>query len=378
MKRWTALLLALCMALTMAACAPKEEETARGADVLSQVTGLDPDAVMLTVDGREVTNQMYLYWLAYATENIGSSMPNWVDDAGLLKWDEAVTEDMTVEELVRQEALNTAKMYMVVENWAEQYGIALTDDEAAIIDQDLDTYAQQLGGQEMYDAYLWDQGLTADLNRRLTHTYYLYSKFHEAAMEPGSPLYIEDEVLYQYDGITPDTVLVDHILLTKGDDAAANAEAYAAMEKILEMLGQAGDSAASVFSYVADQVSQDPGRSSFPYGYLVTEDAEFLPEFKEAALSLEEGQYSGIVETDAGYHILLRRPIRQYVADEYLSGLISVAMDNAEVTYSEAYDALDIRQFQIDYQTYTALHSAVKDLTGAQEEETSDAGDTQA
>ena len=378
MKRFAALFLALCMALTATACSPKEEETPKGPDVLSQVSGLDADAVMLTVDGREVTNQMYLYWLAYTMESLSASMPGWVDDAGLLKWDEMADENLTVEDVVRQETLNTAKMYMVVENWAEDYDITLTEDETAIIDQDLDTYAQQLGGQEMYDAYLWDQGLTADLNRRLTHTYYLYSKFHEAAMEPGSPLYIEDEVLYQYDGITPDTVLVDHILLTKGDDAAANAEAYAAMEKILEMLGQAGDSAASVFSYVADQVSQDPGRSSFPYGYLVTEDADFLPEFKEAALSLEEGQYSGIVETDAGYHILLRRPIRQYVADDYLSELITVAMDNAEVTYGEAYDALDIRQFQIDYQTYTALHSAVDELIGAKEEETSDTDDTQA
>ena len=145
MKRIAALLLALCLTFTLAACAPQEEETVKGADVLSQVSGLDADAVMLTVDGREVTNQMYLYWLTYTMESLSSSMPSWVDDAGLLKWDEAASEDMTVEELVRQETLNTAKMYMVVENWAEKYGIALTEDETAIIDQDLDSYAQQLG-----------------------------------------------------------------------------------------------------------------------------------------------------------------------------------------------------------------------------------------
>ena len=154
------------------------------------------------------------------------------------------------------------------------------------------------------------------------------------------------------------------------------------VEQILEMLDQAGDSAPSVFSYIADQVSQDPGRSYYPNGYLVTEDADFLPEFKEAALALEENEYSGIVETEAGYHIILRRPIRQYVADDYLSGLMTVAMDNAEVTYSEAYETLDVRQFQIDYQTYSALHSAVQELTDAAEEnsgDTSDStGDTQA
>ena len=383
MKRLTALLLALCMMLTMVACAPEEEDTAaQGEGVYYEVTGLDPEAVMLTVDGLEVTNRMYLYWLVYTMESLSSSMPDLVDDAGLLKWDEEVSEGQTVEDLVREETLNTAKMYMTVENWAEEYGITLTDDEKAIIDQDLDSYAEQLGGEEMYEAYLWDQGITDELNRRLSYDYYTYSKFHDATMEPGSPLYITDDVLYQYEEITPDTVLADHILLTKGEDAEANMEAYAAMEQILEMLDQAGDSAPAVFSYIAGQISQDPGRSYYPNGYLVTEDADFLPEFKEAALALEENEYSGIVETEAGYHIILRRPIRQYVADDYLSGLMTVAMDNAEVTYSEAYETLDVRQFQIDYQTYSALHSAVQELTDAAEEnsgDTSDStGDTQA
>lgn len=383
MKRLTALLLALCMMLTMVACAPEEEDTAaQGEGVYYEVTGLDPEAVMFTVDGLEVTNRMYLYWLVYTMESLSSSMPDLVDDAGLLKWDEEVSEGQTVEDLVREETLNTAKMYMTVENWAEEYGITLTDDEKAIIDQDLDSYAEQLGGEEMYEAYLWDQGITDELNRRLSYDYYTYSKFHDATMEPGSPLYITDDVLYQYEEITPDTVLADHILLTKGEDAEANMEAYAAMEQILEMLDQAGDSAPAVFSYIAGQISQDPGRSYYPNGYLVTEDADFLPEFKEAALALEENEYSGIVETEAGYHIILRRPIRQYVADDYLSGLMTVAMDNAEVTYSEAYETLDVRQFQIDYQTYSALHSAVQELTDAAEEnsgDTSDStGDTQA
>lgn len=383
MKRLTALLLALCMMLTMVACAPEEEDTAaQGEGVYYEVTGLDPEAVMFTVDGLEVTNRMYLYWLVYTMESLSSSMPDLVDDAGLLKWDEEVSEGQTVEDLVREETLNTAKMYMTVENWAEEYGITLTDDEKAIIDQDLDSYAEQLGGEEMYEAYLWDQGITDELNRRLSYDYYTYSKFHDATMEPGSPLYITDDVLYQYEEITPDTVLADHILLTKGEDAEANMEAYAAMEQILEMLDQAGDSAPAVFSYIAGQISQDPGRSYYPNGYLVTEDADFLPEFKEAALALEENEYSGIVETEAGYHIILRRPIRQYVADDYLSGLMTVAMDNAEVTYSEAYETLDVRKFQIDYQTYSALHSAVQELTDAAEEnsgDTSDStGDTQA
>ena len=112
----------------------------------------------------------------------------------------------------------------------------------------------------------------------------------------------------------------------------------------------------------------DPGElPCYVEGFTLSD--ERLQPVPANALALEENQYSGIVETDAGYHIILRRPIRQYVADQYLSDLISVAMDNAEMTYSDAYNTLDIRQFQIDYQTYTALHSAVRELTEAEDDD---------
>lgn len=377
MRRISALLLALLMTVSLTACSsPEEDAPTAGSEegLFYEVTGLDPDAVMLTADGKDITVGMYLYWLVYTMSSV-STVSDWVDDAGLLKWDEEVSEGETVRDLVLEETLNTAKLYMIVENWADQYGFTLTDEEEQSVQAELDTMAQQLGGEEAYQAYLWDMGLTEEMNQRLTRVYYLYAKMLASVTEEGSPLYITDEVLYQYEGITEDTILADHILLLTGEDEEENQALYATMEQLLQTLRSADPSEASLlFNYLADNISEDTGRAYYPNGYLLTEDSDYVQEFKDAAFALEENEFSDIVTTEYGYHIIMRKPIREYVADQYLSELLTVAIDNADVTFSDAYNTFDVEQFQVDYQTYTALHSAVKDML-ALNQEASDSGD---
>ena len=378
MKRIAALLLALLLSVSLAACAAPEEETpaGEGESLFFEVTGLEPDAVMLTVDGKDVTVGMYLYWLVY-TMSTFSTASEWVDDAGLLKWDTETAEGETVRDLVLEETLNTAKLYMIVENWAEQYGFNLTAAEEQSLQADIDSMETQLGGEEAFEAYLWDMGLTRELNERLTRVYYLYAKMMTSVTEEGSPLYITDEELYQYEGITEDTILADHILLLTTEDEEQNQYLYETMEQVLQALRDAGEDVSLVFNYLADNMSQDTGRAYYPNGYLLTEDSEYVQEFKDAAFALEENEFSDIVTSEFGYHIIMRKPIREYVAEQYLSERMTAAIDSAEVTFSELYDTLDIQQFQIDYQTYTALHSAVRDMLELRDQEAAE-GDSAA
>ena len=101
MRRISALLLALLMTVSLTACSsPEEDAPTAGSEegLFSEVTGLDPDAVMLTADGKDITVGMYLYWLVYTMSSV-STVSDWVDDAGLLKWDEEVSEGETVRDL---------------------------------------------------------------------------------------------------------------------------------------------------------------------------------------------------------------------------------------------------------------------------------------
>lgn len=358
MKKLLSLVCAACL-LALSGCGG-----ASGSDSLSyELAGLDPQETMLTVEGRAVSAELYLYWLQYACSMAVSTGA--VDEAGALQWDYTYADGVTAEEYILGEALNQAKTYMLIEQWAEDYGVELTGEEEAAVDEEIAYYVEQLGGQEAYETYLGQIGISAAGNRRMTKDFYLYSKLLDMTKEVGSPLYIDDEELYLYDGITADTVLVDHILFLTGGDAADDQVRYDTLEQVRQSLLEAeGTFRTDLFNYIADTYSEDTGRAYYPNGYLVTEDANFVEPFLEAALALEEGEVSEIVTSEYGYHLLLRKPIRDYVADAHLGGLLMVAADNAEVTYSAAYEALDRRAYYAAYQAHLAEAAAGAEEAG--------------
>ena len=67
---------------------------------------------------------------------------------------------------------------------------------------------------------------------------------------------------------------------------------------------------------------------------------------KDALAPLEEGQYSGILETEQGFCILRRLKLDAAVAREaYFDALLQRAADEAQVQCSKAYEELDVAEF---------------------------------
>lgn len=95
----------------------------------------------------------------------------------------------------------------------------------------------------------------------------------------------------------PDTIEASHILCSAGGDAEA------ARSQIDTLASQIADGAD--FGDLAREHSECPSSrqggalGSFGRGAMV-------PEFEEAAFALEVGETSGVVETDFGYHLILR------------------------------------------------------------------------
>lgn len=83
---------------------------------------------------------------------------------------------------------------------------------------------------------------------------------------------------------------------------AALAEIKPQMDEVLSLL----DSGEMTFTEAIDKYNQDEGMIYFPDGYEVCEGFDqYVPEFTEAALALEKaGDYSGLVSTTYGYHII--------------------------------------------------------------------------
>lgn len=343
MKKRTALFVSLVLALALlAGCTP------RPSGLFYELTGIDPAAAMLRVEGREVPAERYLYWVLDAADYIVREFPDLCGADGLPDWEAEVEPGVSVKDYILRDALDTAKMYVIVEKWAEDYGVTLSEASEQALDQELKSAAEQMGGEEAMARYLASRGLSEESYRWMARLFYLYANMLALTKEEGSPLYIEDEVLYQFEDVTPESVLADHILLLFPEEESERKAARESMDQVLAAI-LADEEPAAAFQFVADNYSEDEGRAYYPNGYLVTAEAPYVQAFKDTALSLEEYEISGVVESEFGWHIIMRKPLRDYVADLYLAERITEAMEEASVEWEDCAEAFSLEAFYAAY-----------------------------
>ncbi|HOV63163.1 MAG TPA: peptidyl-prolyl cis-trans isomerase, partial [Spirochaetia bacterium] len=99
----------------------------------------------------------------------------------------------------------------------------------------------------------------------------------------------------------PERVRASHILIAyeKGATPQQRKDAYSRIEAIKERI-QAGEP----FSALAKEYSDCPsGKDGGDLGFFARGD--MVPEFENAAFSLNTGEMSGIVESEFGFHLIL-------------------------------------------------------------------------
>ena len=228
---------------------------------------------------------------------------------------------------------------------------------------------------------LWEMGITQEDFDRVSAASYYYQHLLTLAQDPASDL-------YQAPG--ENDAYVDHILLmTKdketneplGEEEAAEKKAKA--EELLTQLQETDPAELeALFTQLADENGEDEGRSEGK-GYLINESTNFVQEFKDAAFALQPGQISGIVESDYGYHILMRKDLTEdHLASiaalglsNYLDGQLAEMAENVE--RNEKLDAIDVKDFITSYrEAVMALHPELNTEDDAQDgEDAGNAGD---
>src|SRR5699024_10581207 len=88
------------------------------------------------------------------------------------------------------------------------------------------------------------------------------------------------------------------------------------------------------FAVLAETYSDEPNRDQHPVGYTFTLGDGTLPEAcEEAVQALDEGQWSGVVEAEDGFYLLLRKPVDlEAVAPDYFDALLQAAADSADLS----------------------------------------------
>lgn len=336
MRRIITAALACALLLTLAACGGKG--TPPGDDLLSRVSGTPSDEPGLTVDGREVEAWRYLYWLAYTCDSIQTAY----DDAGTeLDWDAAFGEG-TLADYAAEQALADTVLYAVVENMAEDQDCALTEEDRAAMEADWTAAAEAAGGEDAYLTDLGRLGLDRTRAETLAATAYLYDRLRQSAGDPESGACPTAEDLAAF-GADSGYLTLDFIRVDAGDDAeAARARAGEAFSKLNGSAAPEND-----FAVLAATYSDDPDRDQYPHGRTFRAGDGTLPAAaEEAALDLEEGQWSGIVEADGSFYILLRLPLdASATAAEWFDWRLQSAAEAAEVKWTSTLEDLDAGEF---------------------------------
>jgi len=312
-----------------------------------EATGIPSNEIIASVDGNGAEAELLTYWVGTYADYIENMFGMDLAES----WDMQLDEDTTVEQLVREEAMNAVKQQLVLENLAARYGIGLSAEDAAALEQRRAQNIETLGGEEEYRARIYELGVSETGFNRLLRTDLLFEGLYKSYSTPGSPLYADDDVLHAYAAgagwITADHILIPTIDLTTREslDAETVAQNRALAEELLWRLRESSDPVA-LFGELADEYSQDTGRLAYPDGYTFTYGS-MVDEFDAAARALKENEYSDIVESPYGYHIILRRPLNvaeavEAVRSEYFDVFFRGEYERAELTETPAAARYDI------------------------------------
>lgn len=360
MKKLIALLLAMTLCFTMFAGCSKEEAVDEPAapaviDYAAAFAKYDPETVVMTIDGMNVTWSEFYYMLYSSLSQIQYYM-------GDIYWGEECVpgSGRTFEEYTMEMTTTLLKQLHAIENKSKELNLTLTDEDLAMIDESIEAIKLQNLGEgatdEDFRKFLLETVyLTEDAYRFVNENSLLYDKvFVETVGEKGEK--ITDAEIEAYIESVP-YITVKHILLmTVNPDTGEAlseeeiAKAKETAEQLLAQLQEIEDQEkmAKTFDSLMHEYNEDPGMQGFPDGYTFTYN-EMYPVFEEAAFALEEYEISGIVESESGYHILLRLPTTgdsivdlDYTTGTAYSILAYAATDLYSQKLAEWMDACDV------------------------------------
>ncbi|MCR5648965.1 MAG: peptidyl-prolyl cis-trans isomerase [Oscillospiraceae bacterium] len=313
--------------------------------------GLSPDDVASNINGKPVTVREFLYWA-------NSTWNNWGLDTG--SWDMNIG-GTTAGELLADNVIYSIKLYRTVENKCAELGISLSEQDEAELASARDNLIAQYGSEEAYRQALAQSFLSEDLYDYMLRTSYLYSALYDEVCGVNGSKCSDDEALSY--GNANGFLRAKHILLSRTDDEGNELSAeeyqkrYEKLEELIAILDKSDDPVAK-FDELMHEYSEDPGVANYPDGYQWIEGA-MVPSFEEAAKSLDDYGYSGVVEmAEYGYTVVMRLPLdpeavaindelgytlRMNASMSHFDDILSEWSEELSVEFLPAYDSLDYK-----------------------------------
>jgi len=324
-----------------------------GVDFDAAFAAFSPDTVMIEIGNITVTwAELYVF--------LYHSIISLVDMYGTLPdWSEPLFGDLSAAEVILDITLEDISMFKTYEYGASITGTELSDDTVLLLDENFTSIIEANGGAEEFARLLWENNgfYSLDLYKNMIEMNYLINAIIDNLYGENGEL-ISDDALAGY-VINEGYMMAKHILrlkTTEEDDTPLDES-----NEILRLLNEYdGDDFEGFFDELMHEHNEDlGGMMSYPDGYLFLFQDMVAP-FSAACLALDPGQFSDVVETEYGYHIILRLPIdydtipiadanrgyyrtfRQRVADEEFNAVVQTWLEDIDIVYTDAFNSLDI------------------------------------
>ena len=316
------------------------------------VAGVAGEEVLVKLGTAEITANDYLYWLQ---RSISDYLEPFGGQMTTLPWDTEMSDGLTFGQYMLDNALDAAALHCMLRELARQENLTPDPDVATQVDKQYAAMVVQAGSDESRVIHtLWTQMLSRELLTTLNENTELFDQLAELYYGENSGHYPTDAEVNAYlDEVG--RYKAKHILLATIDldtreplDEATVAQKKAQAEDFLAQLRAAEDPIA-LFDDLMNEHSEDSGLATNPDGY-TTAKGEMVAPFEEAALALKAGEISEVVESDFGYHIILRLPLdpddfRDDCVGSLMEKRIDQEIERLGLEKTAAFDKLNVGDF---------------------------------
>lgn len=368
MKKYVALALALMLAFTcLTGCGSSKEDT------------------VMNVNGSEVSWDEYMYWLGAAASELSSYYANYSD--GAIDWDGTCMFDKSITnaEWCVKRAKETVAEIHTIDNKAKELGVTVSDEDMAAMDEQIEnvktTYCTGDDPDAELKSFLEESFLTLDSYKTIMTMNLRYSNLYTELYGDNAEK-LESEKVLEY-AEENGFVTSAHILFSTVDD-----EGEPLSEKAIAAKKEQAEKTAAELQAITDEtqrserffelmneLSEDPGKESFPKGYCFT-TGSMVEVYDTTSRELEPYAVSDPVESDYGFHVIMRipttaddtaltpngsAPLRSIAAPDFYAKDVEGWTAGVEAKSAGSYGKTDFTQFFTDegfkfvsFEQYTA------------------------